>query len=81
MKQDYDGNILIKKEGSRLQLEGSEISMMLASDKFNRDNVRSLSLGTVLLNIWLYYLTGGGEKTFIYWNGHGIQIKILSLST
>lgn len=66
MKQDYDGNILIKKEGSRLQLEGSEISMMLASDKFNRDNVRSLSLGTVLLNIWLYYLTGGGEKTFIY---------------
>ena len=57
----------LRKKALAFQLEGSEISMMLASDKFNRDDVRSLSLGTVLLNTWLYYLTGGGEKTtFIY---------------
>lgn len=57
----------LRKKALDFQLEDSEISMMLASDKFNRDDVRSLGLGTVLLNTWLYYLTGGGEKTtFIY---------------
>lgn len=56
-----------RKKALDFQLEGSEISMMLASDKFNRDDIRSLCLGTVLLNTWLYYLTEGGEKTtFIY---------------
>ena len=61
----------LRKKALDFQLEGSEMSMMLASDKFNRDDVRSLSLGTVLLNTWLYYRRGRKDNLYLLkwlWN-------------
>lgn len=61
----------LRKKALDFQLEGSEMSVMLASDKFNRDDVRSLSLGTVLLNTWLYYRRGRKDNFYLLkwpWN-------------